>query len=173
MTRKTYVGRDIDVSFDGKLCIHARECVTGLPGVFEANAPGPWIHPDEASVERIVAVAESCPSGAIAYTRRDGGPQETPPEVNTIRIKENGPLAFHDDELAVKSPANPADRQSPAGDAATTPPVTHGGLERSARVARDRLFATDDLDGKTEREDLESVLDALGADLLSRGWSPL
>ena len=57
MSRKTYEGRGIDVSFDGKLCIHARECVTGLPGVFEANAPGPWIHPDEASVERVCGSA--------------------------------------------------------------------------------------------------------------------
>lgn len=95
MARKTYESREIDVSFDGELCIHARECVTGLPGVFEANAPGPWIHPDQASVERIVAVAQNCPSGAIAYKRKDGGPQEAPPEVNTVRIKENGPLAFH------------------------------------------------------------------------------
>jgi len=42
-----------------------------------------------------VAVAHNCPSGAIAYQRKDGGPQEAPPEVNTVRIKENGPLAFH------------------------------------------------------------------------------
>lgn len=94
MARKTYLGKMIDVSFDGKLCIHARECVTGLPGVFEANAPGDWVHPDEASVEGIAAVAHSCPSGAIAYHRKDGGPEEGPPDVNTVRIRENGPLAF-------------------------------------------------------------------------------
>lgn len=97
MSRKTYEGADIDVSFNGDLCIHARECVTGLPGVFEANAPGPWIHPDAASVEQIVAVAHACPSGAIAYERKDGVAGETPPEVNTVRIKENGPLAFRAD----------------------------------------------------------------------------
>ena len=94
MARKTYTGSKIDVSFDGKLCIHARECVTGLPGVFEANAPGDWIHPDEASAESIAAVAHSCPSGAIRYQRKDGGPNEAAPEVNTVKIKENGPLAF-------------------------------------------------------------------------------
>jgi CDGSH-type Zn-finger protein/uncharacterized Fe-S cluster protein YjdI len=105
MTRKTYDGKDIDVSFDGALCIHARECVTGLPGVFEANAPEPWIHPDEATVEKIVAVAHNCPSGAIAYRRKDGGPQETPPEVNTVRIKENGPLAFRAELVIDGEPA--------------------------------------------------------------------
>ena len=60
-----------------------------------ANAPGDWINPDEASVEGIAAVASNCPSGAIAYQRKDGGPDETPPEVNAVRIRENGPLAFH------------------------------------------------------------------------------
>ncbi|WP_288142825.1 CDGSH iron-sulfur domain-containing protein [Mesorhizobium sp.] len=42
-----------------------------------------------------MAIAESCPSGAITYIRKDGGPQEQPPVVNTVRIRENGPLALH------------------------------------------------------------------------------
>ena len=79
--------------------------MTGLPGVFEANAPGPWIHPDASSVEQIVAVAHNCPSGAITYDRKDGGPQESAPEVNKVRIKENGPLAFHADLAIDGEPA--------------------------------------------------------------------
>jgi CDGSH-type Zn-finger protein/uncharacterized Fe-S cluster protein YjdI len=105
MTRETHHGDKVDVSFDGSLCIHARECVTGLPGVFEANAPGDWIHPDRASVERIAAVAHNCPSGAIAYRRKDGGPDEAPPEVNTVRLKENGPLAFRAELVIDGEPA--------------------------------------------------------------------
>lgn len=97
MSRKTYEGKDIDISFDGTLCIHARECVTGLPGVFEANAPGDWIHPDATDAHRIAAVAHSCPSGAIQYRRKDGNPGEAPPDVNKVRVWENGPLAFHAD----------------------------------------------------------------------------
>lgn len=95
MSRKTYDGKHVDVSFDGKLCIHARECVTGLPGVFEANAPGDWIHPDAADAEQIAALAHTCPSGAIQYHRKDGKPDEAPPEVNRVKIRENGPLAFN------------------------------------------------------------------------------
>jgi CDGSH-type Zn-finger protein/uncharacterized Fe-S cluster protein YjdI len=97
MSRRNYEGKDIDVSFDGKLCIHARECVTGLPGVFEANAPGDWIHPDAAGAEAIAALAHTCPSGAIQYNRKDGQPNEAPPEVNRVKIWENGPLAFRAD----------------------------------------------------------------------------
>ncbi|RVA87385.1 iron-binding protein, partial [Mesorhizobium sp. M7A.F.Ca.US.006.04.2.1] len=85
----------IDVGFSGKRCIHSRNCVLGDPHVFVPNAPGQWIHPEAASVEKIVAIAESCPSGAITYVRKDGGPQEQAPVVNTVRLRENGPLAVH------------------------------------------------------------------------------
>jgi CDGSH-type Zn-finger protein len=44
-----------------------------------------------------VGVAHSCPSGAITYERRDGGPQEQPPAVNVLRVRENGPYALHAD----------------------------------------------------------------------------
>ncbi|RUV35426.1 CDGSH iron-sulfur domain-containing protein [Mesorhizobium sp. M7A.F.Ca.MR.148.00.0.0] len=85
----------IDVGFSGKHCIHSRNCVLGDPHVFVPNAPGQWIHPEAASVEKIVAIAESCPSGAITYVRKDGRPQEQSPVVNTVRLRENGPLAVH------------------------------------------------------------------------------
>ncbi|MER9937145.1 CDGSH iron-sulfur domain-containing protein [Mesorhizobium sp. M0088] len=85
----------IDVGFSGKRCVHSRNCVLGDPRVFVPNAPGQWIHPEAASVEKIVAIAESCPSGAITYVRKDGGPQEQSPVVNTVRLRENGPLAVH------------------------------------------------------------------------------
>ncbi|TIL66127.1 CDGSH iron-sulfur domain-containing protein [Mesorhizobium sp.] len=88
-------GEKIDVGFSGRRCIHSRNCVLGDPRVFVPNAKGQWIHPEAASVEKIVAIAESCPSGAITYIRKDGGPQEQPPVVNTARIWENGPLALH------------------------------------------------------------------------------
>ena len=90
-------GRDITIRFDGKRCIHARFCVLQAPTVFKANTPGTWIHPDAIDAERLVAVAEQCPSGAITYVRRDGRPAEPPPPVNVVRIRENGPYAVHAD----------------------------------------------------------------------------
>lgn len=88
-------GTAVDVGFDGKKCIHSRNCVLGHPEVFVPNAPGEWIHPDAAAVETVVQVAENCPSGAITYRRKDGGPAEAPPVVNIVRVRENGPLAIH------------------------------------------------------------------------------
>ena len=95
MARRYVEGETIDIGFDGKRCIHSRNCVLGHPGVFEPNAPGEWLHPDAASAEAIAALAESCPSGALTIRRKDGGAEETPPVVNTVRLRENGPLAVH------------------------------------------------------------------------------
>ncbi len=88
-------GKDITIHFESRRCIHSRHCVLDAPQVFRANTPGEWIFPDRMPVAVLVAVAENCPSGAIAYERHDGGPAEKPPEVNTLRIRENGPYAVH------------------------------------------------------------------------------
>lgn len=87
-----YRGEKITIRFDGAKCIHSRNCVLGLPEVFVANADGPWIRPDNGAVEELIAVARSCPSGAITYERHDDGPAERAPDVNVIRVLENGPL---------------------------------------------------------------------------------
>ena len=43
---------------------------------------------------RLATVAQACPSGAIQYTRHDGGEEEQAPEVNLVHVRENGPLAL-------------------------------------------------------------------------------
>jgi CDGSH-type Zn-finger protein/uncharacterized Fe-S cluster protein YjdI len=88
-------GKKIVIRFEGERCIHSRQCVTGAPGVFLANVKGPWLHPDASPVDDLVSVARSCPSGAITYERLDGGDPELPPPRNVIRVRENGPYAFH------------------------------------------------------------------------------
>jgi len=90
-------GKLVVVHFDGARCIHSRHCVLDRPDVFVPNAEGEWIHPDRATPDEIAGLAHSCPSGAIRYERVDGGPQEAPPLVNVIRVRENGPLALHAD----------------------------------------------------------------------------
>ncbi|MEZ4235091.1 MAG: CDGSH iron-sulfur domain-containing protein [Myxococcota bacterium] len=90
-------GEDLELRFDTNRCIHARECVLGAPEVFVANVEGPWIHPDAMDTETLVAVGLRCPSGAITWTRKDGRPDEVPPQVNRLNVRENGPLAFRAD----------------------------------------------------------------------------
>ncbi len=94
------VGSAVTIRFDASKCIHSRGCVLGRPDVFVPNAKGEWIHPDAASADEVAELAHNCPSGAITYLRRDGKPQEAPPVVNLVRVRENGPLAFHA-ELAI------------------------------------------------------------------------
>ena len=98
-------GRNIEVQFQARRCIHSRFCVTGAPKVFLANVQGPWIHPDAMPVEQLVEVAHACPSGAIRYTRWDGAPDESAPPVNLAAVREAGPYAFRGDLRLSGAPA--------------------------------------------------------------------
>jgi uncharacterized Fe-S cluster protein YjdI/CDGSH-type Zn-finger protein len=88
-------GSKVTIRFETKRCIHSRHCVLDRPDVFVPNVAGEWIHPDAATPAEIAELAHNCPSGAITYERQDGGPNEQPPLVNVVRVRENGPLAFH------------------------------------------------------------------------------
>ena len=94
---ETAEGKAMTLMFEGRLCIHSRFCVTGAPTVFLANVKGPWLHPDTLDVERLAAIAQECPSGAIKYRRKDGRPDETAPPVNLAAVREAGPYALHGD----------------------------------------------------------------------------
>lgn len=86
---------DLTIHYNVKTCIHARECVMGLPKVFNPDAR-PWIQPDGADTDALVNVIKACPSGALSYTRK-GGEDEAPPATNTLRLWENGPVEVHGD----------------------------------------------------------------------------
>ncbi len=102
MTEEIVTGRDVTIRFDARRCVHSRNCVLGHPEIFVPNVPGEWIHPDAASAEVAMHVALACPSGAIRVTRNDkSASSDTAPIVNTVRLRENGPLAF-EAELQIK-----------------------------------------------------------------------
>jgi len=90
-------GKSLTLLYEGKKCIHSRFCVTWGPKVFLANVQGPWIHPDAMDTEGLVEIAHACPSGAIRYRRKDGGKEETVPEVNLLAVREGGPYAVRAD----------------------------------------------------------------------------
>jgi CDGSH-type Zn-finger protein/uncharacterized Fe-S cluster protein YjdI len=98
-------GSALTLKFEAKRCIHARHCVLGQPGVFHANVQGPWLDPDATHVEGLVTVAHMCPSGAIRYARKDGGPEEAAPPVNLVQIRENGPLGLRGELVIDGAPA--------------------------------------------------------------------
>lgn len=87
-------GERIGIAFDAVRCIHSRHCVLEAPTVFKANTPGTWIFPDTLDPDRLAAVAQNCPSGAIRWWRKDGGAEEAAPPVNVLKVRENGPYAI-------------------------------------------------------------------------------
>ncbi len=93
---KRYTGTDVDVTFDGPRCIHARECVTRLHAVFDRDRR-PWVLPDGAEADQVVDVVSRCPSGALHSFRHDGGISEIALEINTVRLWKDGPLQFSGD----------------------------------------------------------------------------
>jgi len=99
MSIETVVGREATIHFDASKCIHSRNCVLSHPDVFVPNVQGEWIHPDAQPVEELMHLGKSCPSGAIRVVRNGVGAgvptnSDGAPLVNTVRVRENGPLAI-------------------------------------------------------------------------------
>ncbi|MCZ6529484.1 MAG: CDGSH iron-sulfur domain-containing protein [Chloroflexi bacterium] len=93
MTNKIhrYTSEAIDVTFDPKRCIHAAECVRGLPAVFDRNKR-PWAQPGNAGADDVSMVVVRCPTGALHFERNDGGEAEPIAGENTITLVKDGPL---------------------------------------------------------------------------------
>ncbi|MDM7911683.1 MAG: (4Fe-4S)-binding protein [Methanotrichaceae archaeon] len=68
---KEYTNGEIVVCWEPKKCTHSRNCVKGLPEVFD-RGKRPWINMSGASSEEIMKVIDRCPSGALSY-RKVGG----------------------------------------------------------------------------------------------------
>ena len=90
-----YEGRDIALTYDARRCIHAGECVRGLPAVFDP-ARRPWVVPDEADPAEVAEVVRHCPTGALHFERA-GSPNESPQRHNTITVSSEGPLILRGD----------------------------------------------------------------------------
>ncbi len=93
---KSYRSDKIEVSYDVTRCIHAAECTRGLPAVFDTSRR-PWIQPEGADPDAIAAVIHKCPTGALHYTRSDGGAAEAIPARNSVKLDPNGPVLLRGD----------------------------------------------------------------------------
>jgi CDGSH-type Zn-finger protein/uncharacterized Fe-S cluster protein YjdI len=101
-TRRPYKGREINITYDIRRCIHAAECVRGLPATFDRHRV-PWIEPDKSPANDVAEVIIRCPSGALRFERKDAGLQEPTPLTNSVTLVPNGPLYFRGD-LKIISP---------------------------------------------------------------------
>ncbi|MDH3944753.1 MAG: (4Fe-4S)-binding protein [Anaerolineae bacterium] len=94
--RRNYTAKDIHVSYDIRRCIHAAECVRGLPEVFDTEKR-PWIQADNAPADEVAEIVMRCPTGALRFERQDDGLAEPVPGRTTIHPVKNGPLYLHGD----------------------------------------------------------------------------
>ncbi|WP_342527731.1 (4Fe-4S)-binding protein [Chryseomicrobium sp. FSL W7-1435] len=96
MEPKEYVSSDINVYFTPGLCIHAAECVKGLPSVFNTKKR-PWINPENGVASAIAEIVERCPSGALQYIRHDNVRGELPEVPTIVNAHTNGQLEMRGD----------------------------------------------------------------------------
>ncbi len=87
--RDNYVGKKVTIHDNRGICSHVGYCTDNLPSVFRLGTE-PWIDPDAAAMDEIIATIKKCPSGALSYSvdgveHRD---QERDPLVTALK---NGP----------------------------------------------------------------------------------
>ena len=94
--RHRFEAPGIRVTWSKLRCIHAAECVRGLPRVFR---PGerPWVQLEHAGADAVAGVIERCPTGALHHERLDGGAAEQPAAQNVVRVGRAGPLYLRGD----------------------------------------------------------------------------
>lgn len=86
-----YSGKEVDVLWDGRLCIHIGECGHAKGELFVAGRQ-PWCQPDTVPLEEVSEVIRRCPSGALIARLKDGKISESKDTQNTVFVSYNGPL---------------------------------------------------------------------------------
>ena len=89
--RRDYVGKEITIHDNRKICSHAAECVNNLPSVFKLGSK-PWIDSDGSKMQDIINTVRKCPSGALSYSI-DGIEYRDPKEQRDpiLTVLKNGP----------------------------------------------------------------------------------
>lgn len=112
---KRYSKDDVKVVWQPHLCIHSGICFTGLPAVFDPRRR-PWVTPEGAGRDAIVAQVGRCPSGALSIEAvAPAAPAEVAEsdaaEVTRIEAQPNGPLLVYGTVLVRSSDGKCAVRE--------------------------------------------------------------
>ncbi len=91
-----FEGKEVDVVWDGNLCIHAEECWRSDSELFELKR-NPFGEPDAVSVEEVDRISKRCPSGAIAWRNKSSELKEEAESENTVTVVPGGPLYVRGD----------------------------------------------------------------------------
>jgi len=87
--RDTYIGQQVTVLDNRGICAHSGFCTDKLASVF-LQGQEPFVDPNGARMEEIIAAVRNCPSGALSYALggvecRDQVEQERPPTIEDGR----------------------------------------------------------------------------------------
>jgi CDGSH-type Zn-finger protein/uncharacterized Fe-S cluster protein YjdI len=91
-----YAGKDVDVEWDGRLCIHIAECGCSEGELFVGGRE-PWCKPDLTSVDDVIDVVKRCPTGALTFEADDDSVMETSTVENTVTVSYRGPYFVRGD----------------------------------------------------------------------------
>jgi len=93
---KKYSNGEVTIVWKPALCIHSRNCFTGLSEVFHPQEL-PWVTPQHATTERIIDQIKKCPSGALSYYMNNEEPAGDSQASTQIVVEPspNGPLMVH------------------------------------------------------------------------------
>lgn len=87
-TRVAFEGKHITIYDNRAICSHAGICTDNLKSVF-LYGKEPWIDPDGATAQEIMAVIGRCPSGALSCSVEELAPVREP----MVTVTDNGPYA--------------------------------------------------------------------------------
>ena len=87
----TYQGKNIDVLWDSRLCIHIGECGYSAGELF-VGGRDPWCSPDLETDDNVKEIVKRCPSGALTYNDKKNADNELAAQCNTVQVVYNGPL---------------------------------------------------------------------------------
>jgi uncharacterized Fe-S cluster protein YjdI len=85
----TYEGEKMTIHDNRGVCSHRGYCTDNAPNVFRMKTE-PWIDPDTQEADETAKVIETCPSGALSYTR-DGVLHKDLDREPAITVSKDGP----------------------------------------------------------------------------------
>jgi len=91
---KQYSNGEVTVVWKPDLCIHAANCVKGLPQVFNSRAK-PWIDVKGADTEAIINQVNKCPSGALSYLKNEVKTENITENEIIVEVTPNGPVMVY------------------------------------------------------------------------------
>ena len=100
-----YSGKQVDVEWDERLCIHIGECGYSKGELF-IGGRDPWCQPDLSLPDEVKEVVERCPTGALVCKSKEGQLTETAASENTLTVSYHGPYFVKGDLSIEQSPGD-------------------------------------------------------------------